>query len=131
MDEPDVLTKAWRATRYKGEDTMAKSDEQVMKEFNEVVNMTTKELEEWLKTEKSKSVGQSDDGGESKGHESGRRIVEILKKDEGDIDQDDIEHIRRVVSYVHRHQAQKPETEDVEESRWRYSLLNWGHDPLK
>jgi len=110
---------------------MAKSDEQVMKEFNEVVNMTTKELEEWLETDESKSVGQSDDGGESKGHESGRRIVEILEKDEGDIDQDDIEHMRRVVSYVHRHQAQKPETEDVEESRWRYSLLNWGHDPLK
>lgn len=110
---------------------MTKSDEQVIKEFDEAINMTTKELEEWLQTNESKSVGQSDDGGESKGHESGRRIVEILKKDEGDIDQDDIEHIRRVVSYVHRHQAQKPETEDVEESRWRYSLLNWGHDPLK
>ncbi len=110
---------------------MAKSDEQVMKEFDEAVNMTSKELEDWLQTDESKSVGQSEDGGESKGHESGRRIVQILEKDEGDIDQDDIEHMRRVVSYVHRHQAQRPQTEDVEESRWRYSLLNWGHDPLK
>jgi hypothetical protein len=39
---------------------MAKSNEQVMQEFNEAVNMTRKELEEWLQTEESKSVGQSD-----------------------------------------------------------------------
>ncbi len=39
--------------------------------------------------------------------------------------------MRDVVGYVHRHQTQKPENEDVEDSRWRYSLMNWGHDPLK
>lgn len=110
---------------------MAKSDEQVMEEFDETVNMSVDELEKWLETDESKSVGQSDDGGESKGHESGRRIVEILEKDNEDISQDDIDHMRRVVSYVHRHQAQRPEKEDIEDSRWRYSLLNWGHDPLK
>jgi hypothetical protein len=30
----------------------------------------------------------------------------------------------------HRHKAQKPKG-DVENSNWRYSLLNWGHDPIK
>jgi hypothetical protein len=38
--------------------------------------------------------------------------------------------MRRVVSYVHRHQAQGPKN-DIESSDWRYSLMNWGHDPLK
>ena len=95
---------------------MAKSDKQVQKEFREAVNIDADELKEWLETDESKSVGQSDDGGESKGHESGRRIVEILEKDDEDIGQDDVDHMRRVVSYVHRHQAQKPE-EDVEDSR--------------
>ena len=110
---------------------MAKSDQQVREKFQEAVNMDADELKEWLETDESKSVGQSDDdGGESKGHESGRRIVEILEKDDEDIDQGDVDHMRRVVSYVHRHQAQEPE-EDVEDSRWRYSLMNWGHDPLK
>lgn len=109
---------------------MTKSDELVIEEFNEAVNMSRKELEEWLETNESKSVGQKDDGGESKGHESGRRIVEILQKNEGDYADDDVDHMRRVVSYVHRHQAQEPEGE-VEDSRWRYSLMNWGHDPLK
>ena len=43
---------------------------------------------------------------------------------------DDVEHMRRVVRYVHRHLAQRP-SGDVEQTPWRYSLMNWGHDPLK
>jgi Protein of unknown function (DUF3140) len=109
---------------------MAKSAEQVIEEFDEAVNMSRKELEEWLETDESKEVGQKDGGGESKGYESGRRIVEILEKGSSDYTDDDIDHMRRVVSYVHRHQAQGPEG-DVEDSNWRYSLMNWGHDPLK
>ncbi len=38
--------------------------------------------------------------------------------------------MKKVSGYVHRHQAQKP-SGDVENSNWRYSLMNWGHDPLK
>jgi hypothetical protein len=109
---------------------MAKSNEQVIGEFEDAVNMTRKELEEWLQTDESKSVGQSNGGGESKGHESCRRIVEILDKNKSDYTDDGIDHMTRVVSYVHRHQSQKP-SGDVEDSNWRYSLLNWGHDPLK
>jgi hypothetical protein len=37
----------------------------------------------------------------------------------------------KVVGYVHRHLAQTPAKEDLEHSKWRYSLMNWGHDPLK
>ena len=109
---------------------MADDRQQVIEEFDEAVNMTPKELEEWLQTEESKSVGQSDGGGESKGHKSGRKIVEILGKNRTDYSSDEIDHMRRVVSYVHRHQSQKPEG-DVKNSNWRRSLLNWGHDPLK
>jgi len=109
---------------------MSKSDEQVVEEFDEAINMSRKELEEWLGTDESKEVGQKAGGGESKGHESGRRIVEILDKNNSDYTDDDIKHMRRVVSYIHRHQAQKPKG-DVENSNWRYSLMNWGHDPSK
>ncbi len=109
---------------------MAKSDEQVVEEFKEAVNMSRKELEEWLGTEESRRVGQKDGGGESKGHVSGRKIVEILGKNDSGYTDDEIGHMRTVVSYVHRHRAQKPQG-DVEVSNWRYSLMNWGHDPLK
>ncbi len=111
---------------------MAKGDDrqQIVEEFDETVNMTRKELEEWLRTDESKSVGQSDGGGESKGHESGRRIVEIKRKKKSDYTDEDVEHMKRVNAYVKRHLGQGPK-DDVEDSNWRYSLMNWGHDPLK
>ena len=109
---------------------MAADSQQVIEEFNEVVNMTQKELEEWLQTEESKSVGQSDGGRESMGHESGRRILQIKRRNKSDYSDDDIEHMKRVNGYVKRHLGQGPNT-DEEDSNWRYSLMNWGHDPLK
>jgi len=93
--------------------------------------MTAAELEKWLATDESRSVGQKDGGGESTGHESGRRIVELLRTKKADLGADDLARMRKVHGYVQRHLAQEPATEDVETSRWRYSLMNWGHDPLK
>ena len=101
----------------------------VWADWNDAVNMTAKELESWLDTDESQSVGQ-DEGGESTGHKSGRRIVEILGKNKADLDEDDVAHMRKVVGYVHRHLAQRPDG-DVTDTAWRYSLMNWGHDPVK
>jgi uncharacterized protein DUF3140 len=104
----------------------------VRSEFGEAVNMTAGELEEWLGTDESRSVGQDSDGsGESTGHASGRRIVELLRTRKDDLTDDDLAHMRKVHGYVQRHLAQQPKKEDVATSRWRYSLMNWGHDPLK
>ena len=34
--------------------------------------------------------------------------------------------------FVRRHRAQGPHQEHkIPGSRWRHSLMNWGHDPLK
>ena len=113
---------------------MAEDDDPdtVRKEFQEAVNMSPSELERWLETEESQSVGQKEGGsGESTGHAEGRRIVELLRREESDLTDDDLAHMRKVHGYVARHLAQAPGKEDVETSRWRYSLMNWGHDPLK
>ncbi|WP_394429430.1 DUF3140 domain-containing protein [Streptomyces sp. SGAir0957] len=101
-----------------------------IKEFDDVVNMTPAALKKWLDTDESKSVGQSDGGGESVGHASGRRIIELREKKKGDLTDDDVAHMRKVVGYVHRHIKQRP-SGDVTDTRWRYSLMNWGHDPKK
>ena len=86
-------------------------------------------------TDESREVGwKGEDGqgdGESVGHAEGRRIVELLGKKKSDLTDDDYAHMRKVVGYVHRHMAQGGPAEDKEHSRWRYSLMNWGHDPLK
>ncbi|GAA3415518.1 DUF3140 domain-containing protein [Streptosporangium vulgare] len=109
---------------------MTEDGERISVDFDQAVNMTAAELEQWLETEESKSVGDKPGGEESTGHRSGRRIVEILRKRKGDLGEDDYAHMRKVTGYVHRHLRQRP-SGDVEETRWRYSLMNWGHDPLR
>ena len=112
-------------------DTARELDD-IWSEWKEAVNMTASELETWLETEESRAVGQKEDGsGESVGHSSGRHIVKILRSRKGDLGDDYVRHMTKVVGYVHRHSAQGPSKEDVETYRWRYSLMNWGHDPLK
>lgn len=109
---------------------MSKSRDEIWEEWRELVNLSPKELENWLDTDESKSVGADDGDGESKGHKSGRRIVEIERTRKDDLDRDDWDHMGKVVGYIKRHKAQGPDG-DVEDSDWRYSLMNWGHDPLK
>ncbi|MER7476345.1 DUF3140 domain-containing protein [Streptomyces sp. NPDC126510] len=103
--------------------------EETWNDFRELVNMTPAGLEKWLESDDSQNAGQHRDGGESTGHASGRRIVAILRAGKGDLTDDDYRHMRKVVGYVRRHLAQRP-SGDVRDSRWRYSLMNWGHDPL-
>ena len=99
-------------------------------QFHEVVNVSDRELRAWLQTEESLAVGQKRDGGESIGHASGRRIVSLLRTPTRELTDADYRHMRKVVGYVHRHLAQRPRG-DVTGTRWRYSLLNWGNEPLR
>lgn len=82
-----------------------KDKQDVIQEFNELVNMTASELEKWLKSDDSNSAGwpKETEDGETVGHDSGRKIVEILKenpeKDGEKYTEDQIAHMRKVVSY--------------------------------
>lgn len=108
----------------------SKSLSEIWSEWRDLVNMAPQELEGWLETEESKSVGDTDNG-ESTGHKSGRRIVEIKRTNKDDLSDDQWNHMATVVGYVKRHLSQGGPDEDVESSAWRYSLMNWGHDPIK
>ncbi|WP_080057334.1 DUF3140 domain-containing protein [Spirosoma aerolatum] len=113
---------------------IATLDEQEKKEirhtFGKLINMSASTLTKWLQTEESKSVGQTKDGHkESIGHQSGKRIIDILQKKVDELTESDYEHIQKVIGYVKRHSAQRPE--HVADSNWTYSLKNWGHDPEK
>ncbi|KAM0790879.1 hypothetical protein ACM66B_004719 [Microbotryomycetes sp. NB124-2] len=121
---------------------MVKSEDQVIEEFNNYVNMTADELEEWLQTEESTGAGWTSDGGdESVGHQSGRKIVEILRKnpdkDPEGYDEDDIAHMRKVAAYCARHLKQEEHLvhdkspEELQNTKSYRSLMNWGCDMLK
>lgn len=104
--------------------------QEALEDFNEAVNMTANEIKEWLKTKESNSVGQKDKKGKIKGRKSGKKIIKIINKDKSKYKKKDFKHMKKVVSYIHRHRAQKP-SGNIKETPWRYSLMNWGCDPLK
>ncbi|KAK5124113.1 hypothetical protein LTR85_001816 [Meristemomyces frigidus] len=116
------------------------------REFNELVNMSPDELQEWLGSEESAGSGWSkDDGsGETIGHESGRKIIQILeknpKKDPSKYDEEDVQHMRKVAAYCKRHLAQEGKAKQDPNSKSAKRtvmpsildrLKNWGHDPQK
>jgi hypothetical protein len=116
---------------------MSKDDTDIEAEFAEVVNMTPAKLRKWLESEESRSVGMEKGGekvtsskqGEAVGHHMGERILEIKARKKSERDEQDHADMKKVVGYVRRHLAQRPKG-DIEDSRWRHSLMNWGHDPL-
>ncbi|KLU85905.1 hypothetical protein MAPG_04924 [Magnaporthiopsis poae ATCC 64411] len=119
-----------------------KDRKDVISEFNELVNMTASELEEWLKSGDSNNAGwPKGEAGESVGHDSGRKIADILKanpdKKADQYSDEDVEHMRKVVAYCKRHLAQEKgpnsakSEEEVKKTKSYASLKNWGHDFLK
>jgi hypothetical protein len=102
--------------------------EKIRQDFEACVNLSVDELEAWLATPESRRVGFRKGDGESVGHASGRRIVNILRAPADSLDEIDLAFMRMVVGFVRRHRAQEPA--NMVTSRWRYSLMNWGHDPL-
>jgi hypothetical protein len=105
-------------------------DDATPTEFTDVVNMTASELERWMDTEEPKEVGQKSGSDESTGARKRTPDHRGLRTKKDDLGKDDYAHVRKVVGYAKRHLAQKP-FGDVEHSKWRYSLMNWGHDPTK
>ncbi|QIR84290.1 DUF3140 domain-containing protein [Paracoccus sp. AK26] len=108
-----------------------KSHDDIWEEWRDLVNMTPSELRTWLETEDSKSVGDAAGEGESTGHKSGRRIIEIKDRKKSELTDDEWSHMAKVVGYIKRHTAQGGPETDKKDSPWRHSLMNWGHDPLK
>lgn len=106
-------------------------NQETYEEFQKLVNMAPAEIEKWLDDEHSKEVGLVKEGAsESQGRKSAKKIIQIKRKKKTDLTEDDYAHMSKVISYIKRHLAQKP-TGEVEDTNWRYSLKNWGHEPLQ
>ena len=103
----------------------------IRREFERLTNLTQAELRAWLETPESRKVGWVRRGEtESVGRQSGRRILQIRDTPADDLAEADYAHMKKVIGFCRRHLAQRPAGE-VTDTRWRWSLMNWGHDPLK
>jgi hypothetical protein len=101
-----------------------------LERFRAAINMSADEIEAWLDTPESRRVGHTRPGAaESIGRAAARETVRILRTPEPELTEEDYLHMRKVAGYVARHRAQEPANPFT--SRWRWSLMNWGHDPLR
>ena len=87
--------------------------------FKAAVNMPLKALTAWLATDESKKVGsKAHEREESLGHQSGRKVVALLGKTQTEFATADTAHARKVVGYIRRHLAQRPDG-NISETHWR------------
>lgn len=107
---------------------MDQETEELWDEFHRVVNMTSRELSEWLRTQAATMEKESlpDQAGPS----LGRQVLEILGKRKTDLRSDDIDAMRRVVDRVHEERRADLEPTPGQ-TQWRHRLMSIGHDPLK
>jgi len=106
-------------------------ERRIRADFEALQTLSPAELAAWLETPQSRKVGMVRRGeSESVGRQSARRILAIRAKAPDDLTDADYDHMKKVIGYCRRHLAQRP-FGDVTATPWRYSLMNWGHDPLR
>jgi hypothetical protein len=106
----------------------AEVDDELWQEFHTVVNMTSRELEDWLRT---RSADEDDEAlPDQAGTPTGRHVVRILGKRRVDLTEDDVRVMRRVVERV-REQRRDDLEPTAGDAAWRHKLMSLGHDPLK
>lgn len=102
--------------------------EELWQEFHEVVNMTSRELSEWLRTEAAGEV--TEPSTDRPDLELGEQVVAVLGKRQSDVTDDDIEAMRAVVDQVRTLRGDDPEPSALDDDV-RHLLMSLGHDPLK
>ncbi|HEY0902853.1 MAG TPA: DUF3140 domain-containing protein [Marmoricola sp.] len=96
--------------------------------FHLAVNMTSRELEDWLRVD---SAGEDTEAlPDQAGSHLGRRVLEILGKRRGDLTPADVSVMTEVVVRVASQRGDAPETMAGDAS-WRHGLMRIGHDPLR
>ena len=104
----------------------AKQIEQTVGEFRLLVNISSQHLERWLYTVQSQKLNFAD---AAKGV-SAASVLSLLKKRKDKYSDADFDQMQTVVDAIKQRLEERPKG-DIVASNWRYSLMNWGHDPTK
>lgn len=102
--------------------------EDLWADFHTVVNMNSRELEEWLRT---RDAGEAAEPlPDQAGPHTGREVLGVLGKRRTDLNDEDVRVMRKVVDTVRerRGASMDPKAGDT---AWRHRLMDVGHDPLK
>lgn len=103
-------------------------DDELWNDFHRVVNMTSRELSDWLRTRSASE--DAEEVPDQAGTPTGQEVLAILGKRKGDLGAADEQVMRRVVERVLQQRR-----EDLEptagQAAWRHRLMSLGHDPLR
>ncbi|MEV4313547.1 DUF3140 domain-containing protein [Actinocrispum sp. NPDC049592] len=103
-------------------------DDDLWNEFHRVVNMTSRELSDWLRT---RSAHQDTEAlPDEAGTPTGQQVLGILRKRRTDLDERDAQVMQSVVNRVHAQRRDDLEPTSGQQN-WRHRLMSLGHDPLK
>jgi hypothetical protein len=94
-------------------------------EFHRVVNMSSRELGEWLCSRGAQSDVEALP--DQAGTPAGQRVLAILGKRRTDLNEDDARVMRAVVERVHVERANRKPLRG--RAHWRRRLMSLGHDP--
>lgn len=103
-------------------------DDDLWDEFHRVVNMTSRQLRDWLAVEAAGEVaeGLPDQDGPPVGHQ----VLKILGKRKVDLTPDDVAVMEKVVRKVLAERREDLEPTAGQDA-WRRKLMDLGHDPLQ
>ncbi|PJE99566.1 hypothetical protein CUT44_03385 [Streptomyces carminius] len=110
-------------------DISAPEPDALWDEFHSVVNMTSNELEAWLRTSGAGERGE--ELPERAGPERGRQVLAVLRKRRTDLDDTDVEVMREVVDTVTAEFERVRIADAVRDQDWRHRMMSLGHDPVK
>jgi len=103
-------------------------DDELWDDFHRVVNMTSRELRDWLMTEGAGEDTETEP--DHAGPPLGQQVLAILGKRRSDVTREDVHVMEKVVDRVtSRRRADLEPTSG--QATWRHRLMDIGHDPLK
>jgi Protein of unknown function (DUF3140) len=106
----------------------AEVEDTLWDEFHSLVNMTSRELRDWLVTDDAQEDSEPAVG--PVGTPTGRAVLGVLGKRRTDLTDSDVQTMRRVVDRVRAARGDDPEP-TAGQAAWRHRLMRLGHDPLK
>lgn len=103
-------------------------EDDLWNEFHRVVNMSSRELSDWLRT--ATAGPDREELPDRSGTPTGQQVLAILRKRRTDLGPDDVRVMRKVVDRIHaeRRTDLEPATG---QAAWRHRLMSLGHDPMK
>ncbi|HEY0577706.1 MAG TPA: DUF3140 domain-containing protein [Pseudonocardia sp.] len=108
--------------------TATNVDDDLWNDFHRLVNMSSRELRDWLRTRSAEP--DHEELPDQSGSDTGQHVLRLLGKRRSDVTAEDAALMRRVVRRIERERGTDPEP-TAGDAPWRRRLMTLGHDPLK